>query len=230
MSCDLIANLDVVRVTKVDNCGVPIPGENAFVSECVASVSLNPNVDTQDDVIYRAANGTICGVKRGCPALLGYDLEFNFFQVSPQLTDVLTGNPIVLDNLSEPVGNDSCTINCQSGFALEFWTELIGQNCTATGAQKYLYTLIPWVTNAYISDLEIGSEQVTFQLVGNSRAGGGWGEGPYDVVLNGAAPGTPGPMLTPLGPTCHRRMQITTVAPPVPDPACDYATVPAPTP
>ncbi|AMD42763.1 major tail protein [Streptomyces phage Xkcd426] len=226
MSCDLIANLDVVRVTKVDNCGLPLVGENAFVSECVASVAMNPNIDEQDDVIYRAANGSLCGVKRGCPSLLGYDLEFNFYQVSPQMTDVLTNQPVVVDNLGEPVGFDSCNINCQGGFALEFWTELVGQNCTTTGAQRYLYTLIPWVTNAYLSDLEIGSEAVTFQLVGSSRAGGRWGEGPYNVVLNGAAPGTPGPMLTPLGATCHRRMQITTVAPPVPDPACDYATVP----
>jgi hypothetical protein len=191
---------------------------------------MNPVTDDQDDVIYRAANGSLCGVKRGCPTLLGYDLEFNFFQVSPQLTDVLTGQPVVLDNLSEPVGNDSCDIDCRGGFALEFWTELIGQNCTTTGAQKYLYTLIPWITNAYISDLEIGSEQVTFQLVGSSRAGGQWGVGPYNVVMNGAAPGTPGPMLLPLGDTCHRRMQITTVAPPVQDPDCDYAVVPTPTP
>lgn len=226
MSCDLIANLDVVRVTRVDQCGKPITGQHAFVSECVASVAMNVNVDTQDDILYRAANGSLCGVKRGCPTLLGYDLEFNFFQVSPQLIDVLTGQPIVMDNLAEPVGFDSCNIDCRGGFALEFWTELIGQNCTATGQQKFLYTLLPWVTNAYLSDLEIGSDQVTFQVVGSTRAGGQWGVGPYPVVLGGTAPGTPGPMLTPLGATCHRRMQITTVAPPVPDPACDYAAVP----
>jgi len=222
VSCDLIANLDVVRVTRVDNCGLPVPGPNAFVSECVASVAMNPNIDEQDDIIYRAANGTLCGVKRGCPTLLGYDLEFNFFQVSPQLTDILTGQPVVVDNLAEPVGNDSCSVLCQGGFALEFWTELVGANCAPDGSARYLYTLLPWVTNAYMSDLEIGSEQVTFQLVGSTRAGGQWDVGPWDVVLNGAAPGTPGPMLTPLGATCHRRMQITTVAPPVPDPDCDY--------
>ena len=230
MSCDLIANLDVVRATRVNNCGAPVTGENAFVSECVASVAMNPNLDTPDDVIYRAANGSLCGVKRGCPTLLGYDIELNFFQVSPQLVDVLTGSPIVVDNTGEPVGWDDCSVNCTTGFALEFWSELVGQACTTTGATKYLYTLIPWVTNAYITDLSIGSEQVTFQLLGSTRAGGQWDTGPYDVVLNGAAPGTPGPLLTPLGATCHRRMQITTVAPPVPDPLCDYATVPTPVP
>lgn len=229
MSCDLIANLDVVRATRVDNCGAPIAGENAFVSECVASVAMNPNVDVQDDVIYRAANGTLCGVKRGCPTLLGYDLEFNFFQVSPQLTSVLTNQPEVLDAAGELVGNDDCAIQCSGGFALEFWAELVGSGCDETGGERWLYVLLPWVSNAYITDLSIGSEQVTFQLLGNSKAGGRWGVGPYDVVNTAVPPATPvaGPMLAPLGDTCHRRMQITTIAPPVPDPDCDFATVPA---
>lgn len=226
MSCDLIANLDVIRVTRLDACGTPVPGENAFITECVASLAMNPNIDEQDDIIYRAANGSLCGVKRGCPSLLGYDIEFNFFQFSPELTDVLTNQPVVDDSAGVPVGTDSCSIACQGGFAIEAWVELLGQNCTDTGLQKYLYVLLPWITNAYLSDLEIGSEQVTFQLVGSSRAGGRWGVGPYPVVPG--VGGVAGPMLTPLGNNCHRRMQITTVAPPAPDPTCDYSTVPTP--
>lgn len=224
MACDLIANLDVVRVTRVDNCGIPVPGENAFVSECVASVAMNPNIDTPDDITYRAANGTLCGVKRGCPTLLGYDLEFNFFQVSPQLIDVMTNQPIVLDAEGNPVGVDSCGVQCNSGFALEFWAELIGDQCSDDGEKRYLYVLLPWVAAGYLSDLTIGSEQVTFQMVGSTRAGGGWGVGPYEVTRD--AEGAPSPMLTPLDNTCHRRMQIVTLDPPVPDPNCDYATVP----
>lgn len=230
ITCDLIANLDVVRVTKLDACGKPIPGPNAFISECVASIAMNPNIDTPDDVLYRAANGNLCGVKRGCPTLLGYDTEFNFFQVSPELVDVLTSSPLVLDNIGDPAGWDDCSIKCDGGFALEFWAELVGQACSATGLPKFLYVLMPWISNGYISDLSIGSEAVTFQLLGSTRAGGQWGVGPYNVVLNGTAPGTPGPLLTPLGSTCHRRIQTTTVAPPTPDPNCDYTTVPTPAP
>lgn len=220
----------MVRVTKVDQCGAPVVGaESAFIAECNATVAMNPNIDTQDDIIYRAANGKLCGVKRGCPSLLGYDIEYNFYSVSPQLVDVLTGQPTVVDFSGEVIGFDSCDVKCDGGFAFEFWAELVGQNC-ADGAARYLYVLMPWVTNAYLSDLTIGSEAVSFQVLGSTRAGGSWGTGPYDVVLNGPAPGTPGPMLTPLGDTCHRRMMITTVAPPVPDPLCDYSAVTAPAP
>lgn len=225
MSCDLIANLDTIRVTQVDACGAPVTGPHAFVSDCIASLAMNPNIDTQDDVIYRSANGSLCGVKRGCPSLLGYDLEFNFYQVSPQLTEILTGNAVVLNAATPtpvPVGNDDCGIDCSHGFALEFWVELI-QPCPVSGNKQFLYGILPWVTNAYVSDLEIGSEQVTFQLLGTTKAGGQWDVGPWDVVPG--IGGVPGPMLTPLGAACHRRMQLTDVPPPTP--SCDYVTVPA---
>lgn len=224
MSCDLISSFDVARVTKLDQCGRPIVGLNSYVTDCHASLAMNVVIDEQDDVIYRSANGNLCGVKRGCPTLLGYDLEYNFYQVSPELMDVLTGNPVVMDFAGDPVGNDSCNIQCDRGFAIETWSELIAPVCSTTGNQRYLYTLIPWITNAYLNDAEFGSEAVTFQLVGTSRAGGQWGTGPYDVVPTDAA-NTPGRLLTPLGATCHRRMQITTIAPPTP--SCEYQTVPA---
>lgn len=224
MGCDLIANISTVRVTKVNSCGAPISGATSgFTADCFSSLAMNVNIDEQDDVIYRAANGSLCGVKRGCPAFLGYDIEWNFYTVSPELTDVLTGNPIVMDQGGEPVGNDMCGINCTTGFAMEFWSELI-QPCPVTGNKRYLYGLLPWITNAYINDLEIGSEAVSFQLVGSTRAGGQWGTGPYNVVNTGPGETIPGPMLTPLGSTCHRRMQLTQVAPPAA--ACDYTVVP----
>lgn len=37
------------------------------------------------------------------------------------------------------------------------------------------------------------------------------------------AAGTAGPLLTPLGPTCHRRTFVTTVEPP--EPLCEYTPV-----
>ena len=46
--------------------------------------------------------------------------------------------------------------------------------------------------------------------------------GPYDVLAQDAA-GTAGPMLAPLGQDCHRRILITTIAPP--EPSVDYLPV-----
>lgn len=227
ISCTYISNLSAIRVTQVDACGVPIVGATSgYTSECAAgSITMAPVTDDTDDVIYKAPNGTLCAVKRGCRTLLGYDLTINLMQVSPELTEVLTGSPVVLDSAGTVVGNDTCSIQCRAGFALEAWAEIIEPTCT-TGAAQYLYILLPWVTNGLLGDLEIGAEAVNVELTGSSRAGGGWGTGPYDVVSTTAPPvTTPGRLLTPLGSTCHRRIQLTPVPPPAS--SCVYTPVPA---
>ncbi|MEZ0073621.1 hypothetical protein [Planotetraspora sp. GP83] len=218
MSCPLIANASVIRVTRVDGCGRPVCGnDNGFVFDCFASLAMNVNSDEGTDVEYKAANGRVCGFKRGCPTFRGYDVELNFFAVSPEFIEITTGSPVVYDYAGKPIGYDSCSIPCNSGFAIELWAEVLGEDvcpeeATSTGA--WIYFLLPWVSNGLIGDLEVGSEQVTLQLTGATRAGGKWGTGPYNVVSQNAA-GTPGPMLTPIGSSCHRRTFITTVAPPV---------------
>ncbi|MDQ0761982.1 hypothetical protein [Streptomyces canus] len=223
MSCPLIANADVMRITRVDQCGNPVCGEdNGFVFECFSSLAMNVNSDDGDDITYKAANGKVCGTKRGCPTFNGLDLELNVFSVSPEMVEILTGNPVFLGYDGTPIGFDTCSIQCNTGFALELWAEVLGEECADGAEGQWLYWLMPWVTNGIIGDLEIGSEAVTLQITGSTRAGGSWGVGPYDVQPLDAA-GTPGPMLTPLSSSCHRRTFLTTVAPP--EPSCDYTPV-----
>jgi hypothetical protein len=221
VTCQLLAGLSTIRVTKVDECGKPVVGtDSAIVLECLASLAMNPNIDTQDDIIYRAANGNLCGVKRGCPSLLGYDIEMNVLSWSPEALAIFNGSPEVLDGAGATVGVDDCAIQCDTGFGLEFWTELI-QGCPTTGKKQYLYGVIPWVNNAYLGDLEIGAEAVTFTINGTSRAGGQWDVGPFNVIDTSTTTTVPpAKRLTPLGATCPRRMQSTTRAPPVRDANC----------
>lgn len=225
MSCPLIANADTVRVTRLDACGRPVCGEdNGFVFDCFASLSMNPNVEEGENVEYRAANGRVCGFKRGCPSFRGYDLELNFFSVSPEFIEITTGNPVVYGYDGSPIGFDDCSVKCDTGFALELWAEVLGEDVCETegGEGAWIYFLLPWVTNGMLGDMEIGSEQVSLTLSGATRAGGGWGVGPYDVMHIDTA-GTPGPLLTPVGANCHRRTFVTNVAPPTA--ACEYAPV-----
>ncbi|WP_245726944.1 hypothetical protein [Streptomyces longwoodensis] len=212
-------------MTRVDRCGNPVQGnDNAFVAECFSSIAFNNNVDDGDDIEYKAANGKVCGYRRGCPTFRGFDVEINFFAVSPELIELLTGNPVYLDASGEVIGTDTCSLQCKTGFALELWAEVLGEDCDEGSTGQWIYFVLPWITNGLLGDMEIGGEAVTLQVTGATRAGGNWGAGPYNVTRN--AGGAPSPMLTPLGPTCHRRIFITDVAPPVP--SCDYVPVPVP--
>jgi hypothetical protein len=86
MSCPLIANADTMRITRVDQCGNPIAGpDNGYVFDCFSSLAMNNDSDDGDDIEYKAANGRVCGSKKGCPTFKGFDLELNIFSVSPEL-------------------------------------------------------------------------------------------------------------------------------------------------
>lgn len=226
MAAPLISNAATVRLTRVDGCGRPVCGEdNSFVTDCFAWVSMAANITEGEDITFTAANGRQCGFKRGCPTLNGYDLTFTFFQASPELIEIMTGSPVYFDYEGRPIGFDSCSIPCNTGFALEVWTDVLGEDVCPeedTGEGAWVYFLLPWVTNGIIGDLELANQAVNLQLTGATRSGGRWGSGPYDVQAQDAS-GTAGPMLTPLDSTCHRRMFITTIAPP--EPSTEYVPV-----
>lgn len=88
---------------------------------------MNRSVEEGADVEYKAANGRICGFKRGCPSFRGFDIELNFFSVSPELIKIMTGSPVYYDFAGSPIGYDDCSIQCNSGFALELWAEVLGE-------------------------------------------------------------------------------------------------------
>lgn len=225
MTCPLIANADVMRLTRVDRCGRPVCGDdNAFVFDCFATLNMSPNSEEGTDVRYTAANGRLCGFKKGCPTFLGYDTTLTFHVVSPELIEIATGNPVVFGYNGAPIGYDDCSIACDTGFAIELWAEVLGEECDPAGTNEgsWIYFLLPWLTNGLLGEIEVGSEAASLTLTAATRAGGGWGTGPYNVMAADAA-NTPGPLLTPLGSACHRRTFVTTIAPPTP--TCEYSPV-----
>ncbi|NEA39276.1 hypothetical protein [Streptomyces sp. SID11385] len=218
MPAPLISNIDVVRVTRVDGCGRPVCGpEASYVTDCHASLSMEANVDEGDDITFKAGNGRQCGYKKACPTFNNFDLTYTFFQASPELIELMTASPVFYDYSGRPIGFDSCSVPCRAGFALEFWADVLGEDvCDDEAAEgAWIYGVMPWVTNGMIGNLELAGEAVNFELTGATRGGGKWGVGPYEVMAQDTA-GTAGPMLTPLGPECHRRIFVTSVPPPEP--------------
>lgn len=223
--CPKLAEGEVVRITRVDSCGAPVEGEgNAFVDDCWASVLMAPNVEAGTDVDFRAMNGRSCGFKRGRPSFRGFDLTGSFYSASPEMIDLLTGNPVVDDYAGDPAGWDDCAVSAAEGFALEIWQNVVGEDCPEGAEANYWYWLLPWITNGVLGDVTVSQEGVTFELTAATRSGGRWSLGPWDVQAQDAL-GTAGPLLTEIGTDCHRRSFLTSAAPP--DAVCDYVTVPA---
>jgi hypothetical protein len=224
-TCPKLAEGEVVRLTRVDGCGAPEEGDdNGFVDDCWSSVAMAPNVEAGTDIDFRAMNGSSCGFKRGRSSFRGYDITGSFYSASPEMIELLTGNPLYLDWEGNPIGWDDCAVAVSGGFALEIWQNIVGEDCPEDGDALYWYWLMPWIENGTLGDVTVSEEGVTFTLTGNTRSNGRWEHGPWDVQAQDGI-GTEGPLLTAVGSSCHRRSFLTTIAPPTAE--CGYITVPA---
>lgn len=219
--CFALVRGRVMRVTRLDGCGTPIEGDDSTViTDGFIQIALTAQTDEGTTISVTNAAGKICVLDEPCPMFTGYDIEVQFCGVDPALYSLMTGQDPVLDNDGDAVGfrMNSGVDACESGFALEMWSNVPTSVCEAGAGVNYGYMLVPFSKGGIIGDFTIGNDAVNFTLSGaKSKDGSAWGTGPYDVV-DGASGA--GPLLSAIDPQDHLHMQLTTVPPP--DPVCGF--------
>jgi hypothetical protein len=185
---------------------------------------MTPNINTPADIEMINMRGQTCGFKRGCPDFRGFDITATFWEASPEQIELLTGNPVYFDYNGDPIGWDDEQVACNTGFALELWQEVLGEECTGEEDDLSFYWLMPWLTNGVLGAVTVQGEGLSFTITASTRSAGQWYLGPWDVQDQDGGP-TAGPLLTPIGATTHRRSFLTTIAPPTAQ--CGYIEVPA---
>lgn len=224
MGCPKLAEGDGVRITRVDSCGRPVIGaKNAVADNCWATVSMVPNVNKGTDIKLTNMRGKSCGFKRACVEFLGFDITGTFYEASPEMIELLTGNPVYFDKFGQPIGWDDCGVPCTGGFALETWQNILGVSCNAGATGQWFYWLMPWLTNGVLGTILVDANGLTFTVTASTRNNAVWDVGPWQVQAQDTN-NTPGALLTPIGTDCHRRSFLTTIAPPTYQ--CGYITVP----
>lgn len=214
----------VMRVTRLDGCGRPVPGDDSVVTtDGFVSVGLTSNTEEGEAISVTNANGKVCVSDTPAPTFTGYDVEVTYCDVDPELFALMTGQDTVVDWEGNIVGfrvNSDVNMD-DSGFALELWSSVPAQQCdpdAAAGTGEYGYFLLPFVKGGVLGDFTIENAAVSFSLSGaQSKAGGAWGSGPYDVVAIDAT-NQAGPLLEPIEAGDHLHLQLTTIAPP--EPSC----------
>lgn len=233
-TCPSFLRGNVMRVTRLNNCGQPIYGDcNQVVSDGFVTVTLSADVQEGEEVTVTKANGQTCISDKACDQLRWYTVETEFCQVDPDLIQMM--NPTwekILDYQGDTIGYDAKgNLSCDTGFALEIWMDTYGATdaCTGEGSQgAYGYLLLPWVVGGAPGDLEIGNDAISFSFTGRTKLGSRWGRGPYPVMLGENA--VPGPLLTPVTTDTQYRLFVTTIRPPEAECGCQPVDRPTPEP
>jgi hypothetical protein len=217
-----------MRVTRLDACGVPVESAcSSATTDGFVEIALTKILQERQDALQLNANGDICVDKPKEPILRWYEANIQFCRVDPELFNIMTNEPLVLNDAVAPVavGWDTAVGSASAAnFALEFWvgTE---DDCDDTDV-VYGYGLLPFLRQGYLTDVTFNNGVVTFTVNAITRGNSQWGVGPYNVLINqtGANAGLPGPLLTAIGPLVHKRFFWTTLGPPLSQCGCMDAT------
>lgn len=208
----------VARLTKLDTCGRPLPVGSPcayLVTKGYVTINYSPEISEAEEIEVRNACGEICVSDPGCDSLNYISIEVQYCQVDPDAFSMMTGYETVLDYTGTSVGNRiSDVISCDEGYALEAWSRIPGSQCEDAAAEgQWGYFLAPWVNGGTIGEFSLTNDAATFSYTGRTSKGSGWREGPWPVDQQDAL-GTPGGLLTPIGPRDHMDIHLTTIAPP----------------
>lgn len=210
--CFSTAWLETVRVTELDNCGVP--QDEFVVSDGTVSVSISAETEDGVEVFQRKSNGQTCINRRQVDTLKRYMTSIDWCEVDPDIFRLIAGARPE-DDGDDVVGYRTVTGALDSAWALEGWTQLGDDPCDA-GGQTYGYFLFPLLRGGLIGDFELGAESTTFTTEGSfTQPGDGWDTGPYEVIGSPGAPTVLGAPMLSDEPYLHRLTQV-----PPPDVVC----------
>ena len=132
--CVNLARASRMRLTRLDSCGAYVPGPTGqLVSDGFINVDGTPNYLDPEEITQRNANGDLCVDDQGNPALRWIDLSIVMCNVDPDAFNIITGNPLVVNDAAPTPESVGFRINGETtgtaNFALELWSRVSGQPC-----------------------------------------------------------------------------------------------------
>lgn len=224
--CFPIVQCEVIRMTRLDSCGVPAWGDCArVVTDGFVSVAITANYDDGTEIVQQNAAGRRCVQKDAEPEFINFGIDVQFCNVDPEAYAMATGQSVIYDAQTGDAIGFKVNRGVRPGdvrWALEGWSNAQGTNaaaCDPNGLVPYVYFGWPFLSGARIGDFTLENNAVTFTASGAlTKDGSGWGAGPYLVTRD--SNGDPSVLIDVVDVQDHMHMFRTTVAPPEPDCGC----------
>lgn len=200
----------VLRVTKVNSCGLPLEGAaNRLVTKGFIRFNMAQEVKARNDLEQNNAAGEVI-VSDSTPAQRKWwNTEIQVAKVDPDLFSLLCRWTRIVDPDGNPIGvRDRATVDGDTGVMLELWTGGEGDDdCPppttdsifSAPASGRNYGYIAITAKEFVSgDWTVEEAISTFTLSGRSFAPKQWGRGPYNVanIANAGDPVEAGRLLT----------------------------------
>lgn len=215
-----------VRVTKLNSCGLPITGCSTVVSDGIISIAMTKEYEDREEFFVKNGDGVFCVTETNPPILKWINLELTFCNVDPEMVNIMTAEPLVMDDAAVPNATGYSTEEgsaANANFGFEGWTRLANNGGVAcSGGVEYGYVLFPWVKEGTIGDITYENGAANFMVSARTSSNSPWGLGPYfvDYSDNPAGSTTQIRLLTPIGSRQHHRMFMTRLAPPTASCGC----------
>ena len=193
-NCGVSFGACLVRITRLDDNGNVIAGNNAYVTDNPISISVNPNIETGN--AFSVRNGCGCSIsRRKFPDIFNWwELSLNMATLEPQMISFLLGAATITDGADVVGIAFPSALDCADqapAVAFEFWSEhVVGSGLDAT------YPYFHWVFPSTVwqigdNTFEEGPAEPTVNAF--SQTNGNWGDGPYgdgppdgEVISEGA--------------------------------------------
>ena len=129
-----------LRITRTDDCGVPVAEATAnsrITRSAFITVGLGADVFRSSDIQVAGADGSICVRSKGVPSLLGYDITIQLCNYDTAILEMLLGASILTD-YTTPVEDVGGVISGAGDFnantvMVEWWPENGSNDACATG-------------------------------------------------------------------------------------------------
>lgn len=230
MTCNSYLQGLVIRATKLDTCGAPVAGAcSTIVSKGFINVELEVDEESGTSIGPVLADGTRCYYQTTPKNLNGIKASIEFCSVDPELFNLLTGAPLILDDTSPtPLAIGFTTDSASYGVAnvaLELWMNVANPDCASATGRRWGYYLMPWLYQGTVGKPTIENDAVNFTVTeAMTKDGNQWGLGPYNIQLTSA--GAPSRLFTALASTAHDLLMPVNLAPPTPTCGCQTLVLP----
>lgn len=205
----------MLRLVKIDVCGVPVTGTSSIVvtTKGFVQVVMAPQYEDGEEFFERTADGTACVNQKDDAVLKRMQLTVDFCEVDP-IAVAMVSSARLVDAISPTVTGTGFAVSegvASNRFSMEIWQQVAGSGaCDATGAQRYIYHAWPNVGAVQFQDYTIENGRSTLSFQAETKgAATQWARGPGT-----ATKWLPAGTFTGLTALEHWVWNITTTAPP----------------